>query len=424
MKQYNDYCSRRCVNLSKNSDPTFISKIKQGMALIDNTRKQAARQQTTLARYGVNHISKTLANKTKVRATRRSLDEQIHRNTFKQYNLDMGLMSDHHHLQIICADCCSYNDLRNKHFNHMPTMTILRHFRRIDFDPNYTKQSSAGEREIMDYLDELNVEYKSNDRVVIKPLELDIYIPSKSMAIEYNGLYWHSEVNGNTDKQYHLDKTLECEAKGIQLIHIYENHWLERPLAVKSYLRSKLGLNQSIGARETKVIEVDGPTSRLFCDTYHIQGLTRSSLQLGLVDDAGQLLSLATFGVCRFKRNAGLELVRFCSLYGSTVMGGLSKLLHAFREQYPTTPLLSYCDRARSNGRGYTNSGWVLDHITPPGYMYVKSDKTYSRQQFQKHKLTTLPAYSPTKTEWQIMQESGYDRIWDCGQYVFVYPTK
>ena len=60
-----------------------------------------------------------------------------------------------------------------------------------------------------------------NVRNIIPHLELDIYILDLKLAIEFNGLKWHSIENG-MDKDYHLNKSLECRKLGIRLIHIYE----------------------------------------------------------------------------------------------------------------------------------------------------------------------------------------------------------
>ena len=68
-----------------------------------------------------------------------------------------------------------------------------------------------------------------NCRNIIAPLEIDIFIPSKNIAIEYDGLYWHSsnKFSGRTiEKKYHLNKTEQCLKKGIKLIHIFENEWI------------------------------------------------------------------------------------------------------------------------------------------------------------------------------------------------------
>ena len=59
-----------------------------------------------------------------------------------------------------------------------------------------------------------------NTRNIIKPLELDIYLPDLKLAIEYNGIYWHSNIH--KDKDYHLNKSLLCREQNIRLIHIYE----------------------------------------------------------------------------------------------------------------------------------------------------------------------------------------------------------
>ena len=61
----------------------------------------------------------------------------------------------------------------------------------------------------------------SNTRKIIKPLELDLYLPDLKIAVEYNGTYWHSK-NVGKDKEYHLNKSILCREKGIRLIHIYE----------------------------------------------------------------------------------------------------------------------------------------------------------------------------------------------------------
>ena len=59
----------------------------------------------------------------------------------------------------------------------------------------------------------------SNRGILGHNRELDIYIPSKSLAIEFNGTYWH---NSNIKKRnYHQDKTLECDSKGIRLMRLY-----------------------------------------------------------------------------------------------------------------------------------------------------------------------------------------------------------
>ena len=61
-------------------------------------------------------------------------------------------------------------------------------------------------------------------RQLIKPFELDIYLPEKKLAIEVNGHYWHS-TKIIKDKYYHQNKTLKCLEQGIHLIQINEGEF-------------------------------------------------------------------------------------------------------------------------------------------------------------------------------------------------------
>lgn len=80
------------------------------------------------------------------------------------------------------------------------------------------------------------------NRHIIPPYELDIYIPEKKIAIEFNGVFWHSKefmdkYDKTTDNYYHLlNKTILCEQKGIHLIHVYESEWLYEQEKIKSNL--------------------------------------------------------------------------------------------------------------------------------------------------------------------------------------------
>ena len=68
--------------------------------------------------------------------------------------------------------------------------------------------------------------------------ELDIYIPEFKLAFEFNGLWWHNELNRSPN--YHLDKTNKCESKGIDIFHIFEDDWLLKKDLIKSMILNKL----------------------------------------------------------------------------------------------------------------------------------------------------------------------------------------
>lgn len=76
---------------------------------------------------------------------------------------------------------------------------------------------------------------RTSVRNVIYPKELDIYVPSRGVAIKFNGTYWHSEENGK-HKDYHFDKWLACKDRGITLISVWEDDWLYRRSVVEHIL--------------------------------------------------------------------------------------------------------------------------------------------------------------------------------------------
>jgi hypothetical protein len=62
-------------------------------------------------------------------------------------------------------------------------------------------------------------------------------------------------------------------------------------------------------------------------------------------------------------------------------------------------------------------------HSPDINYWYMnKKDYNYrvNRFNFRKSKLVSY-GFDSNKTEWEIMQERGFDRIWDCGNMKFSY---
>jgi rubrerythrin len=119
------------------------------------------------------------------------------------------------------------------------------------------KQFSGFQTEVMEYVKTIlppNEPVLANDRTMLYPLELDILIPSIKLAIETDGLYYHTEVSGGRNKTYHINKTKLCISKGVRLIHIFENEWNYKRDVVKSILASIIAKkNTIIYARECEI---------------------------------------------------------------------------------------------------------------------------------------------------------------------------
>lgn len=244
------------------------------------------------------------------------------------------------------------------------------------------------------------------------------------LAIEYGSVYWHSELRGKT-RSYHSQKRQLCADKGITLLTLFDTDEWDK---IVSLIRYKIGSSERReSARNCAVRNLTTQEAMLFHKSEHLSGSCGGSLHLGLECD-GEILQVLTMGRARFTTKTEWEIVRFTNKRGVCVRGGLSKLWTRFiTEQHPTT-VVTYADLRFGDGASYRNLGFELTHISAPNYRYFHTnhqDKLLSRVQFQKHKLPKLLSiFDPNKTEWENMQANGYDRIWDCGNAVYVWYNK
>lgn len=286
--------------------------------------------------------------------------------------------------------------------------------------PKCKNIDSKPELEIKAFIESLGLHTQT---ITIERKQVDIYIPSLKIGIEFDGLYWHSETKGKS-KEYHINKTRLCEDNGVRLIHIFEDEWLNKPELVKLKLKHILGCAEAIkvGARKLHLKQVDTDVANQFCQDYHIQGACKSSTQLGLY--LGEVLvALATFGRARFNNSDTSELIRYVTHPSYVVQGGLSRLASNYLENYATEGrLISYCDLRWSVGKAYSASGFKLIGITKPGYFWCRNGFRYGRYSFMKSKLKTrLKTFDPNLTEEQNCLNNGYTKIYDCGHQVWCF---
>lgn len=286
--------------------------------------------------------------------------------------------------------------------------------------PECAHRGSIGERELRDFLQTI-YEHRMlfGDRTVIAPRELDVYIPNLQLAIEYDGLYWHNERN--VGRAYHLEKTQACAKKGVRLIHIFENEWLAKRPIVESRLRNALGMSTRIGARKCRVVELSSTAASTFMSHNHIQGSCPAKVAFGLMlgDD---LVAAMTFGKARFS-DADWELLRYANVLNSTVQGGAQRLFNRFLVTHHPKSIVTYSDKRWNTGNLYTHLGFSYSHSSSPNYFYTRDGiNLESRLKYQKHKLSAiLEEFDPQLTEPQNMLINGYNRIFDCGNDVFLW---
>src|SRR5574344_3074193 len=167
------------------------------------------------------------------------------------------------------------------------------------------KKVSKVESDLFDWIPTQNKEH--GNRAIISPLELDIYLPDINLAIEYDGIYWHSDLY--KPRNYHLNKTLKCNEVNITLFHIFETDNIE---IWKSMISNKLKLNQRIYARKCTIKELEYKDVKEFLDNNHLQKSCTSKINLGLFYNS-ELVEVMTFSTPRFNKKYDYELIRLCT---------------------------------------------------------------------------------------------------------------
>lgn len=266
-----------------------------------------------------------------------------------------------------------------------------------------------------------------NDRTILKGKELDVYIPEKNIAFEVNGLMWHSE-KFNEDKKYHLKKTELCNQEGIKLIHIFEDEWYDKNDIIKSMVRNTLKLNENkIYARKCQIREINRSETVTFLNNNHIQGYVDSKIKIGLFYD-NNLVSVMTFGserlnLGRKSKLGSYEMLRYCSIKNTNIIGGASKLLSYFIKKYNPNEIISYANRRFGDGDLYVKLKFDFIKNTDVNYSYVINKKRENRFKHRKD-ILVKNGYDKNKTEHEIMLSRGIYRIYDCGTKLFKMKLK
>jgi hypothetical protein len=291
--------------------------------------------------------------------------------------------------------------------------------------PQNFNQTSMYEQDFLNFIRSVYKEtILDKTKNIIKPFELDVFLPDLNIGFEFNGIYWHNEIY--KEQNYHFNKTELCEKNNIRLIHVYEDDWIHRNDIVKSRILSIINSSTiKIYARHTKIKEIeDNNLVRDFLNKNHIQGLIGSQFKFGLFFN-DELVSLMTFG--KQRKNMGInsspdsyELLRFCSKLNTTVIGGASRLFKYFINKKNPKEIISYADRSWSQGELYKKLNFCFIHKTRPSYYYVVGGIRKNRFNFRKDVLIK-DGFDSNKTEHEIMLERKIYRIYDSGQLKFIW---
>jgi len=293
--------------------------------------------------------------------------------------------------------------------------------------PKCNHMKSGMEDEIAAFLEQFTAVERRN-RVVIAPKEIDIWLPEYNIGIEFHGLFWHTT---NRVGKLHKEKWQLAQKADIRLVQIFEDEWLNKQDIVKARLLAFIGKAEKRDARKLGLRITQWKNAKEFLVSTHIQGAGPVGTAYGLYENE-TLVAVATFGKSRSgamtgaKKEGEYEVLRYAST--GTVRGGFTRLFAAFLKDVQPEKVLSYCDLRYGTGGLYKAAGFALDSVTEPDYWWVPVGKIerVSRYAVQKYKMavTSHPLnefYSATKTENQICEEAGWEKIHGVGNQRWVW---
>lgn len=213
-----------------------------------------------------------------------------------------------------------------------------------------------------------------NDRTLLGGKELDVFIPQLKIAFEYNGIYFHS-TKTQFDTSYHINKTIECESKGVKLIQIFSDEWECNRSLVIDHIRKEMEVwcpdlkwdasLRHIQARSLRAVELPMDEGRNFFSFYDLRGCLQGvSKYVGLKRESTLYMAVAV----REDDNR-VEIVQVTSQRGVWVDGGLEKLLKYLKGKEVDVLL----DRRLYTGKSFEDIGFKLKETTSPS-MYVTRD--------------------------------------------------
>ncbi len=450
-KGYLKECSRECILISKleKTKTTNIEKYGvENVAQLSNVQEKM--KITRVERYGVEHSlqskeisnkfkntcinkygkdnpwkNKTIINNIKDKKTNKIVNNLKDKYLLDVKNYSIGTTKKFNKglVKLYCEKCKKEYEISYLKLNYRLSNNIDSCILCTPYNPN----SNIGlERHFTEILDNLDIKYILRDRTILNGKEIDIYIPDNKIGFEFNGVYWHSELE--KPKDYHLNKTSLAKTKGIKLVHIWEDSCVNKQDIVKSRILNLLNKNKkSIYARKCTIKKVSSSDSREFLNMNHLQGNVNAAVKLGLYYN-DELVSLMTFG--KLRKNLGqkaednkYELMRFTNKLNTSVIGGASKLFKYFIKEYEPNRVISYADcdwTPNEQDNLYTKLGFKYIGHTGLNYWWVVDGIRENRFKFRKDKLVREGA-DPLMTGVDVMHDKGYYRCFGTGNFKYEY---
>lgn len=310
--------------------------------------------------------------------------------------------------------------------------------------PACVHRVSSGEVEIREFLSSLGISFEVQKKMQSGSgfkKDLDLFIPSHDLAIEFNGTYWHSfnpddkvcyapkESKDEAHLRYkkrHLGKFDMCASNGVTLYQIKESDWSDktRRTVWESRLKSRLGIQEKIQARKTKFSAIPVDKAREFLSVNHLQGSPQGARWAFGLEYEGNLVGVIAFSLHEENR---INLNRLAFPLGLTVVGGSQKLFKNALEGLPTGfDVVTFSDNQYSDGGIYRTLGFEFETNLKPSYEWYHKGRLLNKRRCRKNDgsikgLIGEDLYNHEETEHQNMFRAGARCLYDAGYQRWIF---
>lgn len=277
---------------------------------------------------------------------------------------------------------------------------------------------SAAEKEIVSFLKSNNIEVRQSNRTILEGKELDILLPAYDIAIEFNGLYWHTERMVKS-KTYHYDKWFQAKQKGIQLIHIWEDEWKSKPELIKRLILSKTRdiRNTKLHPKYQIISDISKAEAENFLNIHSQQAFLPSSFYLGLKDknDIKAVMVVQ-------EDEQSINIIQYASK--EDYYAEFNNFITHIQNFYPGKHLGVRSDNCVSNDKIYLENGFIREGSIGPDYRYVIGNQRVHKNAYTVEQFQSNPGllWEEGLQEYDLADLNGLDRIWDAGQTVWIKP--
>lgn len=312
--------------------------------------------------------------------------------------------------------------------------------------------SSYGEQEVLEVARVLEPSAEHRVRTPgpgAKYFEVDVLVGT--LAIEFNGTFWHSEVAGRASTS-HAVKAEALRDAGFELLTVWEDDWADpqrRAILVTTIahrLRRMDRLTEALktagipdqfdqrftqrrGARSLRLGPVDSATANAFFARTHVQGPVTLTQSFALFDETDQPRAIVGLRSPRHSARARRadgewEIQRYATM--GIIPGGFSRLVAYAAGELRAQGLtvnrwVSLAANESSQGALYAASGFAVDGTVPPSYWYSGGplrSRRVPKESFQRRRFREDPAllWDESWTERIAAAKNGLYRVYDAGK--------